>query len=490
MRTSSVLLTSVFLCLLLFNTGCDTVNDESGTVTLTGRVVRADGAPIEGALVTVPAGEDMASRDDLTTQTDAEGRYELDVDIERDTELQVRVLKNGRTAEAHVTVLAGQEKEVRTLELNLSEEETQPRSGRPSNILLLEQSAQSIGVLESGSKEVAQLTYQVTDSTGRPVTLDNEAHVRFSFGQQPGGGEFIAPTEASTDNNGKVNVNLSSGTRAGIVQVVAEVDTGDRTIRSKPISVAIHGGLPDQDHFTLGPTQFNFPALLQFGLSNEISVIVGDKYGNPVKPGTGVYFTTDYGVIEGSAATDAQGRGTVTLLSGQPLPPDGVAVVEAETADENEQRVFGRTPVLFTGRPVITVSPTTAALGQTYSLTVTDPNGNPLAAGTTISVLAEGTKVKAVGNTGVTLDDTVFEGGLAYENVQRGPGITEFTFRAVEDQEVDEDGTPTIETITINVSGPNGTLEVVLTRDGTVSSRMDNAVIQEREREAVVRLTD
>ena len=56
--------------------------------------------------------------------------------------------------------------------------------------------------------------------------------------------------------------------------------------------------------------------------------------------------------------------------------------------------------------------------------------------------------------------------GNARPGIVRGPGITEFTFRAVEDLEIDEDGNPTVETITILVSGPNGSIEIVLGSEG------------------------
>src|SRR5690606_14433150 len=115
---------------------------------------------------------------------------------------------------------------------------------------------------------------------------------------------------------------------------------------------------------------------------------------------------------------------------------------------------------------IIQEAPTTAVIGQTDPLSVNDKNQNPLVQGNTISVRVEGTKVKAVGNTSVTLDDTAFLGGLTWDHVVRGPGITEFTFRAVEDLEIDEGGNPTVETITILGSGPNGSIEIVLGSEG------------------------
>lgn len=456
MRYQPIALLTAILCLGLL--GCDLEGDDDtgGVVTLTGQVLDTQtNNPVAGAFVRVLPF-------DLLFETDEEGRYSFDVEVDSTMELNVTVTKDGYGSQStEVLALAGRNINVPTLRITriTGEEQT---SGMASNILLLDQSSQSIGVKESGSEEVASITFQLADSLGRPVVLDNAADVTFSLGVQPGGGEFIHPTTARTDNNGQVTVNLSSGTRAGVVQILAEAVVGTETIRSKPVSVAIHGGLPDQAHFSIGPEVFNFPGLRRYGLEDNISIIVGDKYGNPVRPGTAVYFTTDHGVIEGSVLTDDQGRGTVSLLSANPLPSDGIALITASTADENEQQIEAQTAVVMSGVPVVTVSPTEAVLGQTYDLTVVDQNGNPLAPGTSISVQVEGTKVKAVGNTNVQIDDTAFLGGLTYGHVARGAGITQFRFRAVEDLEIDEDGTPTVETITILVSGPNGSIEIVL----------------------------
>ncbi|QXD16970.1 hypothetical protein GQ464_008560 [Rhodocaloribacter litoris] len=456
-----------------FFAGCDAFNNDSGgIVTLSGQVLDAEtNNPVSGAFVTIKP-------QNLLVETDSLGRYAVEIEIDSTMSLQVVAAKNGfNQASVTVQVLPDRLVEVPTLRITRIVDE-EPVSGLASNILLLAQSTTSIGVKESGSEEVAKITFQVADSLGRPVILDKQARVRFTLGVRPGGGEFIFPESAPTDNNGQVTVNLSSGTKAGVVQIVAETEVEGRTIRSLPVSVSIHGGLPDQTHFSIGPARFNFPGLNTFGLTNAISVIVGDKYGNPVKPGTAVYFSTTHGIIEGSTQTDAQGRGSVSLISANPLPADGVAVITATTADENQNEVIGQTPVVFSGIPVVIVHPDTAALNQEYSLTVTDQNGNPLAQGTVISVRVEGTKVKGVGHTGVTLDDTKFIGGMAYENILRGPGITEFTFRAVEDRTLDEDGTPTVEAITIRVSGPNGALEIVLTASGEAQTRTEGATVE------------
>jgi hypothetical protein len=128
---------------------------------------------------------------------------------------------------------------------------------------------------------------------------------------------------------------------------------------------------------------------------------------------------------------------------------------------------------VFSGTPVITVNPGTAAINQTYNYTVTDYNGNPLAAGTSITVSAEGTAVRAVGHTSTRLDDTVFIGGNDYQHVVRGAGITEFTFRVIDNVDPLNPEVPVLEVITISVSGPNGSLEVVLGGSGAPYSRTD-----------------
>jgi hypothetical protein len=281
MRYYIIALLAAILCLNLVacNLGDE---DTSGVVTLSGQVLNAEtNNPVPGAFIRVLPF-------DLLFEANETGNYDFPVEIDSTMELRVQATADGFSSNSTVVLaLAGREISVPTLRI-FAHGEQEAESGIASNILLLQQSGQSIGVKESGSREVAQLTFQLADSLGRPVILDNQAVVRFRLGVRPNGGEFIYPTEAQTDNNGQVTVNLSSGTRAGVVQVVAETVVNNETVRSLPVSVAIHGGLPDQVHFSVGPERFNFPGLRRYGLENPVSIVVGDQYGNPVKPGTAV----------------------------------------------------------------------------------------------------------------------------------------------------------------------------------------------------------
>lgn len=442
---------------------------------LTGTVLNQEtNNPVDGAFVRILP-------PDLLFEVDVDGSFDISVDIDSTMDLQVVAGSDGfGGTSVTILALAGRTIQVPTLRLE-QVVASEPESGRAHSILLLQQSATVIGVREGGSEEIASMTFQVVDSIGRPVVLDNSTLVNFRFGVQPQGGESLAPASAATDNNGVVIVTLSSGTRAGVTQVVAETAVSGKTVRSQPVAISVHGGLPDQTHFSVGPAKFNFPGLNIFGVSNSIAIIAGDQYANPVRTGTAVYFTTTHGVVVGSVQTDPEGRGAVSLISANPLPADGIGIVTATTADKDNVQVLGRTPVIFSGIPVVTLSPLTVAVGTTYNFSVTDQNGNPLVEGTTIDADVQGTAVKAVGHTSLELPDSGFSGGMEWQNVIRGSGITNFVMRAVEnvDPIASNPATPVVEAVIISVAGPNGRLEIVLGaagKQGGISTSRDAIV--------------
>ncbi|HYE57023.1 MAG TPA: hypothetical protein VD948_00895 [Rhodothermales bacterium] len=490
MPAARLLLPFLLLWTTLGLVGCEPLEDDGGVVTLSGQVLNKDtGLPVKGAFVLV---QPLNKR----VEADSAGRYNLEVEVDSAVTLTLVASKTGFTsASVEVLAMGGRTLDVPTLQIT-PQGEAERTSGRPSNILLLAQTAQTIGVRESGSEEVTGITFQVADSVGRPVILNQGTTVSFLIGQGPGGGEFISPASGRTDNNGKVTANLSSGTKAGVVQVVAEMNIGGRVVRSQPVAITIHGGLPNQAHFSIGPRTFNFPGLNTLGLTNDISVIVGDKYSNPVRPGTAVYFSSTHGVVAGSTTTDQDGRGSVKLSSGNPLPANGVVVVTATTVDENRQTVVGRTPLLFTGVPVASISPRSAALNTVYTLDVADQNGNPLAAGTTISVRADGENIKVAGSSSVTLGETAFFDGardrnndgspdgvrdgdaLDYDDVRTGPGITRFTFQVIRAETKPDSPAPSLAAIVVTIDGPNGKLEFVLTPGGGITVRSDETRVE------------
>jgi len=420
------------------------------TVILSGSVFESvTGSPIDSAVVKV-----TGITPQIVTYTDSTGKYRVSFEVETETDVNVIAFKEGYEPDT-VAVLAipGRTVNVPSLLLKRTAPET-PTSGEPASIVLVSQTAKSIGVKGSGSVETAQMVFEVQDSSGKPVDLAHSVEVSFRIGSGPGGGEFIYPPKARTDAKGRVTANIVSGTKAGVVQIVAESNVGSKTIRSLPVVIVIHGGLPDSAHFSIAPEKLNFPGYNVFGLRNKITAYVGDKYGNPVKPGTAVYFTTTGGIIEGSALTNEQGQGSVDLISAEPRPVHpvlgpGYAVITATTADENQRTIKAETIVLFSGIPQITVEPTTFDIpnlgSQVFNYTVSDQNGNPLAGGTTIRVTIDGKDIRALGDLDITIPDT------------RDRSWTRFSF-AIQDTTSDTVERPVL--IRISASGPNGSATV------------------------------
>ncbi|MGB1375304.1 MAG: hypothetical protein ACPG8N_06175 [Rhodothermales bacterium] len=474
LRTFSGLLILLLASITL--TGCDSFSsddDEGSLVKLTGQILnQSTNNPIPNAFVVVMP-------QNLLFEADSSGVFDFDVRIDSTMDLQVEASADGFQSAAYpVLAFAGRTTMVPLFSLLQIAPEA-ATSSNASNIILVEQTATSISVRESGSEEQATLTFQLADSLGSPVELDKSLDVNFRFGAQPGGGEFISPALAQTDNNGVVSMTISAGTRAGIIQVVAEANVDGNIIRSQPVAVTVHGGLPDQAHFSLGPSLRNFPGLLQFGLANPMSVIVGDKYSNPVRLGTAVYFSSTHGVIGGSTLTDENGLGSVSLLAANPLPADGIAHVSARTADDQQNEVVATTPVVFSGTPVMSVNPSTARVNQVYTVTMTDINGNPLAPGTSFSISVTETAIQVGGTTSAFLDDTVFLGGMNYEHVVRGPGVTEFSFVISEDIDPQNPEVAVVDAIEIATSGPNGQLILVLGQSGAPFTTTDGARVRQ-----------
>jgi len=341
--------------------------------------------------------------------------------------------------------------------LKIEKLKTTSTTGLPASIVLVHQTFPSIGVRESGDNETTTLTFEVRDSSGNPIDITRAVTVNFTLGANPGGGLFIDPPSKKTNSEGRVSVNVTSGTVAGVVQIIAEVNLGTRIIRSKPVNIAIHGGLPDYNHFSIAAEYHNVPGLVKYGFTDLIHAYVGDKYSNPVKPNTIVYFSSTGGIIQGSATTNDMGEAIATLITALPAPVHptlgpGFATIKASTADENNQTISREMVILFSGYPIINVSPTSIDLpnggSQTFYYTVADLNGNPIASGNTISVTVEG-NVKAQGDISINMPDT------------QSRSWTQFSFTVVDADPDKIDPQPV--TIKIEVNGVNGKNSVTIT---------------------------
>ena len=440
--------------------GCDAFGGDDSAV-LTGTVVNAQTSrPLTGATVQVLGMN-------LEVESDSAGAYEAALEVDSTGTVTIVAFKTGYQADTvFASVEAGQALTVPALEL-MPTTGDDGTSGPAASITLAPRSSQSIGVSETGAQETAQLVFIARDADDRPVDNAHAVEIAVSIINGPGGGEFLspaAPETVRTDENGEATVTLTSGTAAGVVQIETRATVGGREIRSQPITLAIHGGFPSQSHFSVYPEQLNHAVLGVVGANIPISVLVGDRYANPVQPGTQVYFTSNSGVIRGSAQTDADGRATVNLITGNPPPADGFITVTARTSGVNGERIESSTRVVTTSPPRLTLLTPGLDLGS-YTYEVSDVYGNPLAPGSTYTVSVEGENVAVKSGATATMPDTQ----------ERGANRTRFQFTVGVDDPSSEDPAR-LDKIEISISSPNGNLSAA--RPG----RLDNGTVIARRR--------
>ncbi|HTP13448.1 MAG TPA: Ig-like domain-containing protein, partial [Bacteroidota bacterium] len=281
----------------------------------------------------------------------------------------------------------------------------------------------NIAIRGTGFAESSLLTFEARDSLGIAVGGVNKSTLYFSLLGGPGGGEYVFPVSGVTDLSGRVSTRVTSGTKAGVIQIFAyaKPDTANPNfiVKSSPVRLTISGGLPDSAHFSMSATTFNIAGMLFDNLRANFGVIIGDNQGNPVRAGTAVYFNTNAGIIQPSATTDANGTASVTLISGNPRPllTGGRVTVTATTIGDSGKILRQSMPIIFSGATVITppvgnfTIPDSGSYSFAYS--VSDANGNPIVGKSTINVTVTGPgsgDLELSGDVDVTVPDAIVAG--------------------------------------------------------------------------------
>ncbi len=374
---------------------------------------------------------------------------------------------------------------------------------RPVSIVYIGSSEKSLSINGSGGVDVTSLTFEARDSLGNPVDLVNKVVMKFRFIIRPDLLTAFNRDTISTNSAGRATVILAAGQRAGIVQaqalaLVVKSNGVNDTIKSPLASLPIYGGAADSSHFSIGTTKYNVPGAVKFNLRAPITALVGDKFGNPAQPGTVVYFTTTGGVIQSSASSTADGLVAVDLITGNPIPPSGFAVITAQIAsgtpngaiavgngtglsgialskkglgDEgipqplksyvastvegsqpaSTKSIFSRSMnILLSGATTISTADTafviTTGSERKIDFFVGDANGNPLAEGTTVKVTGAGLDTSGValsGDVDKLIPDTQDKAYTHYSILLTDKRVTNlFTGKNIN--------------ITIEVNSPNG----------------------------------
>ena len=319
----------------------------------------------------------------------------------------------------------------------------------PANVVLVDVERYELSVAGVGGSETSQLVFEVRDSQGRPMRPGNPRPVEFEIVASPGG-VSLSTAYDTTDALGRVMTSVSAGTSSGVVKVRATSEG----VYSDVVNLAIHGGPPDPAHFSLAAEKVNIAGRLLFGIEDAITAFAFDQYGNPVTPGTAIYFSSNFAGIEGAAITDSLGRASVKLISAAPIPgcaDAGLVRVTAQTVDGSNGTIDATTDVLFSGATTISASPSTFAVDNgSYTdivITVSDDCGNPLVQATMIQVTASGGTL--VGNTLVILPDT------------RSTGATQVWVRLSDNNSIDTEP-PEGASVEVSVVSPNGDAGLII----------------------------
>ncbi|MDH4069191.1 MAG: carboxypeptidase-like regulatory domain-containing protein [Ignavibacteria bacterium] len=474
---STILAWVVAIGLIGLVTGCEDDNQSAvqGEAKIGGTVTDdATLAPIAGVSVRA----NSVSLGSKTTVTNDQGYYEFTFEVDSSATVELVFTKSGYNDKTETTTVNS----ATFLTLNVDVTAKSPiiggggsdgGSGIAQTIAFLSAEPQEVSVYGVGGLETALLEWEARDSLGLPIDAANAIDITFTIVGGPGGAEYISPRTVTTSALGKAFTTFNSGVRSGVAQVKASATVGGRTIETSPIRIVINAGFPDQAHFTVGPARHNFPSLLfVFGKRNPISVLVGDKYSNPVQPATALYFRSSAGVIQAAVHTDDDGQGSADLISGNPYPlgaaadpmaGDGYHFVVAHTIGESGVDVMDSTLILWSGFSEIkNITPTTFDIPnggtQVITFNVSDYLGHPLSAGTIITVAATvppppcpDCPINTVGNSfgidgSLTLDDYLVS----------GPGITDFSFVLSDGSTDINDPIGTTVTVRISVESENG----------------------------------
>ncbi len=304
-----------------------------------------------------------------------------------------------------------------------------------------------LGVLGSGDHETGTILFEVQDRNGIPV---DPAHaVTLSFEIVPLSGEIdatVMPLSGTTNERGQVAATVNAGLISGAVEVRASAGS----LLSEPIPVVIHGGLPDLAHFGVFFERINIEGLCYAGVLNHVTAKVGDEHGNCVPESTAVWFSCDYGEVQGSGFTNDLCDAVVLEETGPPFPAipggDGLVQVCAQTVSSSGDLIQACGYVMWSGPTIVEITSPSSGFdipnGGDITITyrVRDANDNPLTGGTSIKVSA--TAGLLGGATDIELPET--------------PSHSYTTFQAVlADSDVETNQEQKV-TVTVTVKGKNG----------------------------------
>jgi hypothetical protein len=140
-----------------------------------------------------------------------------------------------------------------------------------------------------------------------------------------------------SDGDGKVTVQINSGTVPTPVRVSATLVGTAPAITTVSSQLTVAVGLPSQLNFSLSQGALNIEGYNRDGTVNTYTIIASDRSGNPVPVGTGMNFVTEGGQIEATkqiASVSGISRATANFVSAGTRPVDGRITITAYALGE------------------------------------------------------------------------------------------------------------------------------------------------------------
>lgn len=232
------------------------------------------------------------------------------------TDIITARLPNGSTATANVSVAA-------------------PEIGELEFLTVAPDSIALSGSSTSGRPSVSDVTFQLNDKNGNPITTGED--IAFTLSTTVGG---ISLSQASTetDENGVASTRVNAGTVATVVSVTATYtpDTGP-AIQTTSAPISISATIPDQDSFSLSVEDNFLPNARNYdGVSVPITIRAADRNNNRIGDAV-VNFLTNSGSVQSECILQ-DGACSIEWISQNPRADDGVALILARTVGEESFR--------------------------------------------------------------------------------------------------------------------------------------------------------
>lgn len=180
-----------------------------------------------------------------------------------------------------------------------------------------------VAIQGAGGQETAEVQFLVKDSNGNPVQGSETVRLELSG---PNGGEYLGSVAGTKTLDvgtvaGFATVILHSGTIPGTATIIATVIGSTPLLSTSSGVIAIGGGVPSAEHFSLAVSAKNIEGGAYDGIEDTITVRIADRYGNyNVLEGTSVSFYSECAAIDRSVALDVIGQGSVIFRTQAPQP--------------------------------------------------------------------------------------------------------------------------------------------------------------------------